>query len=134
MRYVLLNEAGRPLMVVKAPSEAEAACHGLYRRLPGYHGRAVSEAEFAAPHRRLEESARKRYLAEGRTPEEADRMAALFARGRGSEYDTSRLPFAEVTGAAAPASADREVRESPAAGGQAKTMEIREPYRKGRSA
>lgn len=111
-RYVLLNGSKRPLMVVEA-MDAYVAAEYARQSVSGCHGAVVAEDEYAAPFRRLQESARKRFLAQGKAPDVADRMAVEFARGRhGSELDTSRLPFRDLGGVDYPFGRARMVKAS----------------------
>jgi hypothetical protein len=84
-KWRLEDSKGRTIKIVEAEDHAAADIYG-YRNFPVKYHHAVSleveEAKSEAVFVELRESFKKGFMREGKTEEEADKMADIAARGR----------------------------------------------------
>jgi len=84
-KYRLVDVKGRQLKLIEAESMSHATLHGL-RNYPGKFHRSVDvgaeEARREAGYQKIKASFRQGYLKEGKSPEEAERLAQIAAEGR----------------------------------------------------
>ncbi len=99
-RFRLEDVKGRQLTIFEAEHKSEADLHGL-KTYPSRFWRSVDLGEETKQHEagltRLQESYERNFLKEGKSAEEARRMATIAAEGRGTSQESGGSRSLEET-------------------------------------